>query len=73
MYKTKLKENGEVGKYKKSLVVKCYKQDYYVNYKKVFLIMIAKHDIIKLIIVLVAKNLYPILDAKSIFLHEDPG
>jgi hypothetical protein len=36
VYKTKLKENGDVDKYKAQLVTKNYKQVYGVNYKKLF-------------------------------------
>ncbi|RVW60251.1 Retrovirus-related Pol polyprotein from transposon TNT 1-94 [Vitis vinifera] len=36
VYKTKLKENGEVDKYKARLVAKGYKQEFGVDYKEVF-------------------------------------
>jgi hypothetical protein len=36
VYKTKLKENGDVDKYKAQLVTKNYKQVYGVNYKILF-------------------------------------
>ena len=36
VFKTKLKENGEVNKYKARLVAKGYKQEYGIDYTKVF-------------------------------------
>ena len=36
VYKTKLKENGEVHKHKACLVAKGYKQEFGVDYKEVF-------------------------------------
>ena len=71
-YKTKLKENGEVDKYKTHLVAKGYKQDFGVNYKEVFA-PVARHDTIHLIIALTAQNSWLIfqLDVKSTFLHRD--
>ena len=39
MYKTKLKENGVVDKYKKRLVAKGYKQEFGVDYKEVLLLL----------------------------------
>lgn len=70
VYKTKLKENGEVDKYKARLVAKGYKQEYGVDYKEVFA-PVARHDTIRLIISLAAQNSWPIfhLDVKSAFLH----
>nr|CAN63536.1 hypothetical protein VITISV_002860 [Vitis vinifera] len=58
VYKTKLKENGEVDKHKACLVAKGYKQEFGVDYKEVFA-SIARHDTIKL------------LDVKLAFLHGD--
>ena len=72
VYKTKLKENGEVDKYKARLVAKGYKQEFGVDYKEVFA-PVARHDTIKLVIALAAQNSWPIfqLDVKSAFLHGD--
>lgn len=39
VYKTKLKENDEVDKYKTRLVAKGYKQEFGVDYKKVLLLL----------------------------------
>ena len=71
-HKTKLKENGEVDKYKVHLVAKCYKQEFDVDYKEVFA-PIARHDTIRLVIALAAQSSWPIfqLDMKSAFLHGD--
>ena len=55
IYKTKLKETGEVDKYKARLVAKGYKQEFGVNYKEVFA-PVARHDIIRLVIALVAQK-----------------
>ncbi|CAL5333116.1 unnamed protein product [Camellia sinensis] len=72
VYKTKLKENGEVDKYKARLVAKGYKQEFGVDYKEVFA-PVARHDTIRLVIALTAQNSWPIfqLDVKSAFLHGD--
>lgn len=66
----KLKENGEVGKYKAHLVAKGHKLQYGINYTKVFC-PVARHDIIRLVIALSAQKSWPIfqLDVKSAFLH----
>jgi len=53
VFKTKLKENGEVDKYKARLVAKGYKQQYGIDYTKVFS-QVARHDTIRLMIALVA-------------------
>jgi len=53
VYKTKLKKNDEIDKYKAHLVAKGYKQWYGIDYKEVFT-LITSHDIIRLIIDLVA-------------------
>ena len=72
VYKTKLKENGKVDKYKVRLVAKGYKQEFGVDYKEDFA-PIARHDTIRLVIALAAQNSWPIfqLDVKSAFLHGD--
>ncbi|GMI66347.1 hypothetical protein HRI_000304000 [Hibiscus trionum] len=72
VYKTKLKENGEIDKYKARLVAKGYKQEFDVDYKEVFT-HVARHDTIRLVISLAAQNSWPIfqLDVKSAFLHGD--
>ncbi|KAA3486843.1 retrovirus-related Pol polyprotein from transposon TNT 1-94 [Gossypium australe] len=63
VYKTKLKENGKVDKFKARL-------EFGVDYKEVFA-PVARHDTIKLVIALAAQNSWPIfqLDVKSAFLH----
>ena len=43
VYKTKLKENGEVDKHKACLVAKSYKHEFGVDYKEVFA-LVARHD-----------------------------
>ncbi|KAL0554757.1 hypothetical protein IC582_008685 [Cucumis melo] len=70
VYKTKLKENGEVDKYETCLVAKGYKHEFSVDYKEVFA-PVARHDTIILVVSLAAKNSWPIfqLDVKSTFLH----
>ena len=72
VYKTKLKENGEVEKYKARLVAKGYEQEFGIDYKEVFA-PVARHDTIRLVIALAAQNSWPIfqLDVKSAFLHGD--
>ncbi|KZV47100.1 retrovirus-related Pol polyprotein from transposon TNT 1-94, partial [Dorcoceras hygrometricum] len=72
IYKTKMKENGEVDKFKARLVAKGYKQEYGVDYKEVFA-PVARHDTIRLVIALAAQYSWPIfqLDVKSAFLHGD--
>ncbi|KAG8481752.1 hypothetical protein CXB51_027230 [Gossypium anomalum] len=42
VYKTKLKENGEVDKYKARLVAKGYKQEFWVDYKEVFALVASR-------------------------------
>ncbi|XP_016554890.1 uncharacterized mitochondrial protein AtMg00820-like [Capsicum annuum] len=56
VYKTKLKENREVDKFKACLVAKGYKQEYGVDYEEVFA-TIARLDTIILVIALVLKIL----------------
>ncbi|KAL4021580.1 hypothetical protein IC575_020386 [Cucumis melo] len=70
VYKTKLKENGEVDKYKACLVAKGYKQEFGIDYKEVFA-PVARHDTIRLVVSLAVQNSWPIfqLDVKSAFLH----
>ena len=70
VFKTKLKENGEVDKYKACLVAKGYKQEYGIDYTEVFA-LVARHDTIKLVIALATQNSWPIyqLDVKLAFLH----
>ena len=72
VYKTKLKENGEVDKHKAYLVAKGYKQEFGVDYKEVFA-PVARHDTIRLVIAMAAQNSWPIfqLDVKSTFLYGD--
>lgn len=72
VYKTKLKEDGEVDKCKACLVVKGYNQELGIDYKEVFA-PIARHDTIRLVIALAAQNSWSIfqLDVKSTFLHGD--
>lgn len=70
VFKMKLKENGEVDKYKTRLVAKGYKQQYGIDYTEVFS-PVARHDTIRLVVALAAQNSWPIfqLDVKSAFLH----
>jgi len=70
VFKTKLKENGEVDRYKARLVAKGYKQQYGIDYTEVFS-PVARHDTIRLVIALAAQNSWPTfqLDVKSAFLH----
>ena len=72
MYKTKLKENSKVDKYKVRLIAKDYKQEFGIDYKEVFA-PIARHDMIRLVIALEAQNSWHIfqLDIKLAFLHGD--
>lgn len=72
VYKTKLKEDGEVDKFKARLVAKGYKQEFGVDYKEVFA-PVARLDTIRLVIALAAQKSWPIfqLDVKSAFLHGD--
>ncbi|GKU94075.1 hypothetical protein SLEP1_g7612 [Rubroshorea leprosula] len=70
IYKTKLKENGEVDKFKARLVAKGYKQEFGIDYQEVFALVV-RMDTIRLVIALAAQNLWSIyqLDVKSAFLH----
>ncbi|GKV11116.1 hypothetical protein SLEP1_g22397 [Rubroshorea leprosula] len=70
IYKTKLKENGEVDKFKVRSVAKGYKQEFGIDYQEVFA-QVARMDTIRLVIALATQNSWPIyqLDVKSAFLH----
>lgn len=59
MYKTKLKENGEIDKYKACLIAKGCKHENDINYKEV-LTLFASHDTIRLIIILTTQSSWPI-------------
>ena len=59
VYKTKLKENGEVDKFKIGLVRKGDKQEFSIDYKEVFA-LVARLDTIRLVIALAAQNSWPI-------------
>lgn len=70
VYKTKLKENGEVDKYKARLVAKGYVQQEGIDYTEVFA-PVARMDTVRMIVALAAQkgwSLYQ-LDVKSAFLH----
>ena len=70
VYKTKLKENGEVNKLKARLVAKEYVQQQGIDYTEVFA-PIARMDMVRMIVTLTAqkgRTLYQ-LDVKSTFLH----
>lgn len=49
VFKTKLKENGHIDKYKARLIAKGYKQEYDVDYVEVC-VPVAKHDTIRMIL-----------------------
>ncbi|KAM1053550.1 hypothetical protein ACFX2I_000976 [Malus domestica] len=70
VFKTKLKENGEVDKYKARLVAKGYCQQYGIDYAEVFA-PVARLDTIRVVISLAAQKNWGIyqLDVKSAFLH----
>ncbi|BBH04513.1 transposable element gene [Prunus dulcis] len=55
IFKTKIKENGEIDKYKAKLVAKRYSQKHGIDYTEVFA-PVARHDIIQLATALAAKN-----------------
>ena len=59
MYKTKLKKNGKIDKYKVQLVAKGYKQEFGVDYRETFT-RIERHDTIKLVIVSATQHSWPI-------------
>lgn len=70
VYKTKLKENGELDKFKARLVAKGYVQQQGIDYTEVFA-PVARMDTIRMIVALAAQrgwSLYQ-LDVKSAFLH----
>ncbi|PRQ55986.1 putative RNA-directed DNA polymerase [Rosa chinensis] len=70
VYKTKLRQDGEVDKYKARLVAKGYKQKFGVDYQEVFA-PVAKLDTVWMVLCLAAQNSWPVyqLDVKSAFLH----
>jgi len=70
IFKTKLKENGEIDKFKARLVAKGYAQQYGVDYTEVFA-PVAKLDTIRIILSTAAHHGWSIfqLDVKSAFLH----
>lgn len=70
VYKTKLKENGELEKFKVRLVAKGYVQQQGIDYTEVFA-PVARMDTVRMIVALAAQkgwNVYQ-LDVKSAFLH----
>jgi hypothetical protein len=70
IYKTKLKEDGEVDKFKARLVAKGYVQQQGIDYTEVFA-PVARMDTVRMIVALAAHKgwiLYQ-LDVKSAFLH----
>lgn len=72
VYKTKLKENGEVDKFKARLVAKGYVQQQGIDYRKVFA-PIARMDTVRMIVALATQKGWTLyqLDVKSTFLHEE--
>lgn len=70
IFKTKLKDNGEVDKHKARLVAKGYTQQHGIDYTEVFA-PVARLDTIRLVISLAAQNKWVIyqLDVRSAFLH----
>ncbi|KAA0033891.1 integrase [Cucumis melo var. makuwa] len=70
VYRTKLKLDGNVEKYKARLVVKCYKQKYGVDYEEIFAI-VTRIETIRLILSLAAQNGWKVyqMDVKSAFLN----
>jgi hypothetical protein len=70
VYKTKLKEDGEVDKFKARLMAKGYVQQQGIDYTEVFA-PVARMDTVRMIVALAAHKgwiLYQ-LDVKSAFLH----
>jgi len=72
LYKTKLKVNDELDKFKARLVTKDYKLEFRAYYTKV-IAPVARHDTIQLLIPIVAKKSWPIFqpNVKSTFLYDD--
>ena len=70
VYKTKLKENGEVEMFKARLVAKGYVQQQGIYYTEVFA-LVARMDIVRMIVALAAQKGWTLyqLDVKSAFLH----
>jgi vacuolar-type H+-ATPase catalytic subunit A/Vma1 len=72
VYKTKLKENGEVDKLKARLVAKGYVQQQGIDYTEVFA-PVVRMDTVRMIVALAAQKGWTLyqLDVKSAFLHEE--
>ncbi|KAL0543601.1 hypothetical protein IC582_018701 [Cucumis melo] len=70
VYRTKLKSDGNVEKYKARLVVKGYKQEYGVDYEEMFAPM-TRIETIRLILSLAVQNGWKVyqMDVKSAFLN----
>lgn len=70
VYRTKLKQNGEVEKYKARLVVKGYKQKYGVDYEEIFA-PVTRLETVRLLLALAAQNDWKVhqMDVKSAFLN----
>ncbi|CAL5371264.1 unnamed protein product [Camellia sinensis] len=70
VYKTKLKENGEVDKFKARLVAKGYVQQQGIDYTEVFA-PVARMDTVRMIVALAAQKGWTLyqLDVQSAFLH----
>jgi len=70
VYKTKLKENGEVDKLKSRLVAKGYVQQQGIDYTKVFA-PVVRMDTVRMIVALAAQKGWTLyqLDVKFAFLH----
>lgn len=70
VYKTKLKENGEVDKLKARLVVKGYVQQQGIDYTEIFA-PVARMDTVRMIVALAAQKGWTLyqLDVQSAFLH----
>ena len=72
VFKTKLKENGEVDKFKARLVAKGYSQQFGIDYIEVFA-PVARWDTIRMILALAMCKGWSVyqLDVKSAFLHRE--
>lgn len=70
IYKTKLKENGEIDKFKARLVARGYSQKFGVDYNEVFA-PVSTMDTVRMIIALAASKGWQVyqLDVKSAFLY----